>query len=57
MLDAKIGLPGYSSAGISVGLTLPCTAAEVDDAYDKAKAWAERRLADEVRKIKDSAGE
>ncbi len=42
-LGARIGLPDYSDFRCGASLTLPCDPADIDEAFDFAKAWVEAR--------------
>lgn len=45
-LDAKIGLPNYSSAGCFVSLTCPCKEEDVDETFASALEWVESKMAE-----------
>lgn len=45
-LDAKIGLPSYSSAGCFVSLSCPCTKDDIEETYSSALAWVEEKMAE-----------
>jgi hypothetical protein len=50
-LDARIGKPNYSSVGIGVSLTMPCSPDAVDDTFEKVKAWCEERMQELTKEV------
>jgi len=50
-LDARIGKPNYSSVGVGVSLTMPCSPDSVDDTFEKVKAWCEERMQELTREV------
>lgn len=50
-LDAKFGLPNYSSAGAFVSISIPCDEDDVDDAYAAGKEWCQEKMADITKEI------
>jgi len=50
-LDARIGKPNYSSVGVGVSLTMPCSPGDVDDTFEKVKAWCEDRMQELTREV------
>jgi hypothetical protein len=50
-LDARIGKPNYSSVGVGVSLTMPCSPDTVDDTFEKVKAWCEERMQELTKEV------
>ena len=50
-LEAKFGLPNYSSAGCSVSISIPCSAGEEDDAFGAGKDWCEEKMGELAKGI------
>lgn len=54
-----LNLGNYESARLTVGVTLPCYAEEVDTMYEQARGWVEERINREkadIRKASNGGG-
>jgi hypothetical protein len=54
-MGLTINLGNYESARVSVGVVVPCYREEIEDAYQFAHGWAEKRVQAEVDDIRNAA--
>ena len=47
-----INLGNYESARLGVSVTVPCYVEDVDNAYERARIWVEKRVQQEVDSIR-----
>lgn len=50
--ELKINLGNYQTAGVNVHVSIPCYVEEIEEAYKKAKEFAERKIEEEVKEIR-----
>jgi hypothetical protein len=51
-MGLTLNLGNFESARIDVSISLPCYCEEVEEAYDYARQWVEKRLDAEVKDIR-----
>lgn len=47
-----VNLGNYESAKISIGITMPCTKADINDTYEFATNWVSEKMTDAVKDVK-----
>lgn len=51
-LGMTLNLGNYESAKIEVFVSLPCYKEEIDEAFETAKGWCEKKVTEQIAEIK-----